>query len=60
MGPLDLVARFVRPLFAWVEATPIHVLLVCFVLLVVFGLACVWLPLCSPSIVCLFDALEIT
>jgi Kef-type K+ transport system membrane component KefB len=41
MAPLELASRFVRPLLAWIEATPVHVLLVCFVLLIVFGLACV-------------------
>ncbi|OAA48361.1 Glycosyl transferase, family 2 [Metarhizium rileyi] len=39
MHPLGLVARFVRPLLAWIQATPIHVLLVCFILLLVVSLA---------------------
>lgn len=33
----DLVARFLGPLWAWIEATPVHVLLVCFVALLLFG-----------------------
>ncbi|CEJ88038.1 Putative Glycosyltransferase family 2 protein [[Torrubiella] hemipterigena] len=35
---LDLPARALRPLLAWIEATPVYLLLALFVLLVLFGL----------------------
>ncbi|KAG8425054.1 dolichyl-phosphate beta-glucosyltransferase [Metarhizium acridum] len=45
MPLLELAARFMRPLLAWIEATPVHVLLVCFVLLILLGLACLFVLL---------------
>ncbi|KAK2594241.1 dolichyl-phosphate beta-glucosyltransferase [Conoideocrella luteorostrata] len=38
MTPSELVARSVRSLWAWVQATPAHILLGCFVFLGLFGL----------------------
>ncbi|EFY98217.1 glycosyl transferase family 2 protein [Metarhizium robertsii] len=45
MPLLELAARFMRPLLAWIEATPVHVLLVCFILLILLGLACLFVLL---------------
>lgn len=42
---LELPARFVRPLLAWIEATPIYILLVLFILFILLGLFSVRYPL---------------